>query len=393
MYTTRTFSLTAQALAQFPRYLDSEGGTRSGKTYANLQLLDIIAEAEKTPTITSVVSETLPHLKRGAIRDFQAILQGDDRWDDGAWSKTEFIYTFPNGSIMEFFGVDNAAKVHGPARDRLFINEAQNVPWEAARQLMVRTKGLVMWDYNPTHRFWAHAKFENDPRCQHVHTTYKDNDRLAKAIVEEIERNKDDKNWWRVYGQGLVGVLEGLIYPEFTQVDALPDPAGYKETWGVDFGFTNDPTAIIRCLIHTGRKEIWLDEVAYERGLQNPDIAAILKAQGVRRDGPVVYADAAEPKSIAEVGSYGLNVVKCDKTARIKEQVGFIGGFRLYVTKRSVNLIKELRNYQWAKTSAGVLTNEPVDVWNHACDAFRYGVYTPLSNFTSGQYSIRFQKR
>lgn len=390
MITTTTFSKTAAAMALFPRYLDSEGGTRSGKTFANLQLLSLVAQAERTPSITSVVSETLPHLKRGAVRDFQSILMADGIWDDDAWSKTDCIYTFPNGSIMEFFGVDNAGKVHGPARDRLFINEAQNVDWEKARQLMVRTKGLVMWDYNPTHRFWAHEQFENDPDCVHVHTTYKDNEQLAASIVKEIERNKSDKNWWRVYGQGLVGILEGLIYPAFTQVDEMPEPAGYTETYGLDFGFTNDPTAIIRCLVHTGRKEIYLDEVTFERGLQNPDIAAILKAQGLRRsDGPVVYADCAEPKSIEEIKSYGLNVQKSDKSAKIKEQVGFVNGFRLFVTKRSVNLIKELRNYAWKKISDGVFSNEPIDIWNHACDAFRYGVYTPLSSFNKGQYCIR----
>ena len=393
MLTTTTFAKTAQAMALFPRYLDSEGGTRSGKTFANLQLLSLVSQAEAKPSITSVVSETLPHLKRGAIRDFQAILQTDGLWSDDAWSKTECIYTFPNGSIFEFFGVDNAGKVHGPARDRLFINEAQNVSWEKARQLMVRTRGLVMWDYNPTHRFWAHEQFENDPDCLHVHTTYKDNEQLAASIVKEIERNKNDANWWRVYGQGLVGVLEGLIYPDFVQVDSLPDPAGYTETYGLDFGYTNDPTAIVHCLIHTGRREVFLDEVTYERGLQNPQIAAILKGLGLRSgEGPIVYADCAEPKSIDEIRSYGLTVLKSDKSAKIKEQIGFINGFKMYVTKRSVNLIKELRNYAWKKLGDNVFANEPIDIWNHCCDSLRYGIFTPLCNFGAGQYSIRFSR-
>ena len=186
-----------------------------------------------------------------------------------------------------------------------------------------------------------------------------------------------------------MGVLEGIIYPNFTLVDSLPDPAGYKETYGIDFGFTNDPTAIIRCLIHTGRKEIWLDQIAYQRGLQNPDIAAILKGQGLNRNSTAgIYADAAEPKSIAEINSFGLNVKKSDKKALIKEQIGWINGFRLFVTKRSVDLTKEMRNYAWEKDAAGLLTNNPVDIWNHGCDAFRYGCYTPFSNFGSGIYVI-----
>ena len=389
MYTTNTFAKTAAAMAKNPRYIDSGGGTRSGKTYANLQLFDLIAEADTRPTITSVVSETGPHLKRGAIRDFKDILLQDGRWDDAAWSKTDWIYTFPNGSIIEFFGVDNAGKVHGPARDRLFINEAQNVSWDVARQLMVRTRGMVLWDYNPTHRFWAHEQFENDPDCIHLHTTYKDNDRLAASIVAEIERNKKDLNWWRVYGKGLVGVLEGLIFPNITLVDTLPDPAGFTETYGLDFGFTNDPTAIIHCLIHTGRKEIYLDEVCYQRGMDNGTIANFLKSKGIRRSGgPVVYADCAEPKSISEINSYGLNVLKSDKEAKIKDQALWINGFTLYVTKRSVNLLKELRAYQWKQLPDGTWLNEPIDAWNHCCDAFRYGCYTPFSRFGTGTYVV-----
>ena len=389
MITTTTFAKTAAAMALNPRYIDSEGGTRSGKTYSNLQLLSIICPADPEPTITSVVSENLPHLKRGAIRDFQKIMAGDGRWNEKRWNRTDCIYEFPNGSILEFFGCDSPGKVHGPARTRLFINEAQNVDWEVARQLMVRTTGLVMWDYNPTHRFWAHEQFEADPECVHVHSTYKDNEQLAAWTVKDIERNKNDKSWWRVYGQGLVGVLEGQIYQNFTLVDSLPDPAGFTETYGLDFGFTNDPTAIVHCLIHTGRKEIWLDEVCYQRGLDNGMIAALLKQQGLRSSGgPVVYADCAEPKSISEINSYGLNVLKSDKGAKIKDQALWINGFRLFVTKRSVNLTKELRNYQWQKKADGTLTNEPVDIWNHACDAFRYGCYTPFSQFTSGQYVV-----
>lgn len=390
MITTRTFEKTAAAMAMNPRFIDSAGGMRSGKTYSNLQLLSLIAEAEKRRTLTSVVSENLPHLKRGAIRDFQNVMMQDDNWEDSRWSKTEYTYEFPNGSLMEFFGVDNAGKVHGPARDRLFINEAQNVAWETARQLILRTSGLVIWDYNPTHRFWAHEHYENDPNCIHVHSTYKDNSQLAPNIVADLEGMRLDKGFWRVYGEGLVGVLEGLVFPEFTQVDALPDPAGFTETYGMDFGFTNDPTTLIHCLIHTGRKEIYLDQELYQKGMGNPEIAAFLKGLGLKRSGgPVVYADSAEPKSIAEINSYGLNVLKSDKSAKIKDQVQWINGFRLFVTKRSVDLVKELRAYKWKQLSSGEWLNEPIDAMNHCCDALRYGCYTPFSNFTSGIYNIR----
>ncbi len=399
MNDTVVYQKTLDAASIAGRFVSSCGGTRSGKTFADLQCLFELAVQDKRPTITSVVSETFPHLKRGAIRDFPEAI--GDYWDEANWSKGEYIYRFPhNGAIIEFFSADTPAKVHGPARDRLFLNEAQSIPYEIARQLFVRTRGLIILDYNPTHSFWVNENVEIRPNCLTIHSTYKDNPFLTAEQVAEIEANKDDRNWWQVYGEGRIGTLEGVIY-DFHQIDEMPDPAvdGLRETWGIDFGFTHDPTAIVRVLADTARKIAYVDEISYATGMVNGEIADVLKGQSVPR-WVHIWADAAEPKSIAEIGMQsGLNVVPCDKSApvrseKLKFQLQWMQGWRLYVTKRSLNLIKELRNYTWAKDRDGNFTGQPIDTFNHAADAMRYALFSELAgNEARGQYVLGFNNK
>lgn len=394
MRTTRTFEKICAALADAPRYIDNRGGARSGKTYSELQLLSLLAMQDKRPTITSVVSENLPHLKRGAIRDFRDALLDAGIWDENAWNKTECIYTFPSGSILEFFGADTPAKLQGPARDRLVINEANRVEWEAARQLMVRTAGLVIYDYNPSAPFWGTDEIPKRDRYALVHTTYKDNDYLPDEVRREIEANKGTGNWWRVYGLGLIGQVEGQVF-DFKLVDEMPDATGYIETWGMDFGFTNDPTTIIRTLVHTGRREIYADQLVWQTGMKNPDIAAALKSLGIKRpgSGPCVWADCAEPKSIAEVAGYGLNVQGCDKRTAVREQLQSMQAWTIYVTRRSVDLINEGRKYLYKQRPDGTYTNEPIDFFNHGIDALRYATWSGvLGKMGVGQYNISFSR-
>ena len=396
MIYTPVYYKTQEAIFKTDRFVSSCGGTRSGKTFASLQCLFELAVQDEIPTITSVVSETFPHLKRGAIRDFQDAL--GDYWDEKCWSKGESIYRLPNGSIVEFFSADTPAKVHGPARDRLFLNEVQSIPYEIARQLFVRTRGLVLLDYNPTHSFWANEQIELRPECVTIHSTYKDNSFLTKEQVSEIEANMGDRNWWQVYGEGKVGTLECLIYT-FSQVDEMPDGDGLRESWGIDFGFTHDPTAVVRVLADTGRKCFYVDEIAYATGMMNSDIAQALREQNVPR-WVHVWADAAEPKSIAEIGAEsGCNILPCDKSApvrsdRLKFQLLWMQGWQLFVTKRSLNLIRELRNYTWAKDRDGKLLDQPVDVFNHALDAMRYALFSELAgNEGSGTYTLGYKRR
>lgn len=393
MIYTPVYYKTMDAICRTDRYVSSCGGTRSGKTFANLQALFELAIQDEVPTLTSVVSETFPHLKRGAIRDFPVAV--GDLWDDKAWNKSESIYTLPNGSVIEFFSADAPSKVHGPARDRLFLNECQNIPYEIARQLFVRTRGLVLLDYNPTASFWGNEQVESRPDCVTIHSTYLDNSFLTPEQVREIEANRHDANWWKVYGLGEFGTLEGVIYT-FDLVDELPEPGGLREVYGLDFGFTHDPTALVRVLADTGRKIAYVDEVEYRTGMLNRDISDTLNQAGIR-PGVHIWADAAEPKSIAEIGrDTGLRVQPCNKTAptnksRLTFQLQWMQGWSLHVTKRSTNLIKELRNYTWAKDRDGHLLNEPIDTWNHACDAMRYALYSELAG-AAGQYSISFNR-
>ena len=402
MIYTPVYYRTMDAICKTDRFVSSCGGTRSGKTFADLQCLFELAVQDKKPTITSVVSETFPHLKRGAIRDFPEAI--GDYWNESYWSKGEYIYRFPhNGAIIEFFSADSPAKVHGPARDRLFLNEAQSIPYEIARQLFVRTRGLIILDYNPTHSFWVNENVEIRDNCKTIHSTYQDNPFLTEEQVAEIEANRGDRNWWQVYGEGKVGTLEGVIY-EFEQIDEMPDHEegaadGLREVWGMDFGFTHDPTAIVRVLADTGRKVAYVDEICYKTGMVNAEIAQVLQGQSVPR-WVHIWADAAEPKSIAEIGMQsGLNVVPCDKSApvrsdRLKFQLQWMQGWRLYVTKRSLNLIKELRNYTWAKDRDGNFTGQPIDIFNHAMDAMRYALYSELAgNEGRGQYVIGFNNK
>lgn len=394
MIYTPVYYKTMDAICRTDRFVSSCGGTRSGKTFANLQAIYELAIQDKRPTLTSVVSETFPHLKRGAIRDFPFAI-GPDLWDETRWSKGDSLYTLPNGSVIEFFSADSPSKVHGPARDRLFINEIQNIPYEIARQLFVRTRGLIVMDYNPTATFWGNEQVECRPDCVTIHSTYKDNSLLTPEQVREIEANQHDTNWWKVYGLGEFGTLEGVIYA-FELIDEMPDPAGLREVYGLDFGFTFDPTAIVRVLADTRKKVAYVEEVDYRTGLLNRDISASLQARNIPRH-IHIWADAAEPKSIAEIGrDTGLQVLSCNKTAptqkgKLTFQLQWMQGWRLCITKASTNLIKEARNYTWAKDRDGNLTNEPIDAWNHAMDAMRYALYSECAG-TGGTYAISFNR-
>lgn len=380
------------AIAQTQRFVSSCGGTRSGKTFANLQAIFQLAAADEVPSLTSVVSETFPHLKRGAIRDFPSAI-GADLWDESAWSKGGYIYTLPNGSQIEYFSADATSKVHGPARDRLFLNECQNIPYEIARQLFVRTRGLIIMDYNPTASFWGNEQIETRPDCVTIHSTYKDNSFLTAEQIREIEANQHDTNWWKVYGLGEFGTLEGLIY-SFELIDEMPPAGGLREVYGIDFGFTHDPTAIVRVLADTGRKVAYVDEIAYKTGMLNSDISAVLAECDIPKH-VHIWADAAEPKSIAEIGrDTGLNIRASNKSAptrgsRLTFQLQWMQGWRLYITKASTNIIREARNYTWAKDRDGNLVNEPIDTWNHALDAMRYALYSECAG-ASGNYIISF---
>ena len=358
------------------------GGTRSGKTYSVLQLLYILASSGANRNkVFSVVSESLPHLKRGCIRDFEKIL--NDGGGKGLTGQNKASNSYQFGSnIVEFFSADNAGKVHGSQRDVLFVNECNRLPFETVRQLMIRTAGRKFFDYNPVSNFWINDRILTREGVAFIHSTYKDNDFLPAEQVAEIESSRSDANWWRVYGEGLEGRAEGLVFPDFAQADA---PQGRLLGYGVDFGFSNDQTAVIA--LYHGADGICLDEIVYATGLITSDLSGLLKDAGLRLRHDVLICDSARPESIEELHRYGWNAKPCRKGRdSVIAGINLLKTYRITVTKRSVNLIRELRNYTWECDKDGNPTNKPVDKFNHAIDAARYIVSDRLrpANYSSG---------
>lgn len=396
-----------------PRYISNKGGTRSTKTYSTLQFLFLLIPiVDKAGDITSVVSESFPHLKKGAIRDFENIV-GHPLKGDPHWNETDHTWTFDNGAKLEFFSVDNAAKVHGSQRKRLFVNEANHIEYEIFRQLAVRTSSIIFIDYNPASVCWIQQKIECRKNCVLIRSTYKDNPFLSPEQILEIESNKDDENWWKVYGCGLEGTLEGLIY-NFELIDELPPKGVNKpqsekteeelyadsltEIHGLDFGFTNDPTARVKILVDHKRKHLYIQEKCYKTHMQNKHIVEDLRLEGVGSN-VEIYADCAEPKSIKDIQDGGFRVIACDKDAPVKSdklkfQIQWLQGWKIFVTKDSLNLIEELRNYTWAKDKDGNLLNQPIDKFNHLLDALRYAVWSKYGkNAGKGEYHVSFSRR
>lgn len=371
MNVTHTFEKLLAAFTD-PRIrgVASKGGTRSGKTWGVLQLLHLLALNNPSPLVISCVAATLPMVKRGMVRDFRLMLANEGQWDENAYNKSEGCYQYSNGTIIEFFGVDNASKVHGSARDILFVNEAQGIPREIFRQLDIRTRKKVIIDFNPVRKFWGETEFVGD-RYVTVHSTYKDNPYLSKEQVGAIEKNMNDANWWRVYGEGLTGGVEGNVYPEYEVIEDMPETFTGR-CLGLDFGFVNDPTAIVD--IRFQGWDLYVDLLCYETGLLNANIAEYLTANGINRI--VTVCDNAEQKSIVELQQKRVKAMPCIKgRGSVAGGIAQVKQFRLHITKRSVKLLDELDNYKWIKDEAtDTYTNEPIDAWNHALDAMRYGV-------------------
>lgn len=345
------------------------GGTSASKTISILIWLITLAQADNKPTLTSIVSESMPHLKKGAMRDFQNIMKEQNYWNDNRWNATDSIYTFETGSKIEFFSADNGDKLRGARRDRLFLNEANNITKDAFDQLEVRTKEFVFLDWNPVAEFWFYTEIKDlRDDVEFITLTYLDNEGLSKEIREAIEKRKGNKNWWQVYGLGQLGEVEGKIYKDWEIIDEIPHEARL-ERYGLDFGYSNDPTAIIAIYKYNGG--FIFDEITYQKGLSNKQIADIFN----NCDKALVIADSAEPKSIDEIKSYGINILPATKgPGSIQQGIQYVQDQRCSITKRSTNIIKEYRNYLWKTDRDGKILNDPEEIYNHAMDAIRYGL-------------------
>jgi len=365
-----------------------QGSSSAGKTYGILAILIDIATKNSNLEI-SVVSETIPHLRRGAIKDFLKLMTWTNRINESNWNKTLLTYTFANGSYIEFFSADQENKIRGARRDVLYINECNNIHFETYHQLSIRTNKEIWLDYNPSAEFWAHTELMNEPDSDFIIITYKDNEALNEAIINEIEKAKEKgktsnywENWYKVYGLGQLGSVQGTIFANWQQIDTIPNDARLLGI-GLDFGYSVDPTACIG--IYKFNDSYILHELIYQKELSNKNIFDLIKSEPT-----MVICDSAEPKSIAELQSYGL---KCMGALKGKDSIlhgiQLIQQQNLLVTKHSTNLIKELRSYVWATDRDNKPTGNPIEINNHLMDAMRYGFTHIIQQPGLGTYRIR----
>jgi len=364
-----------------------QGGTSAGKTYGIIPIL-INKAINISGLEISIVAESIPHLRRGCIKDCLKILKETNRYFDQQYNRSLLRYEFKNGSYIEFFSVDDSTKLRGARRDVLYINEANNISFEAYNELSIRTKNEVFLDYNPANEFWVHENLLKDNDSEMIILTYKDNDALDKRIIKEIEKAKEKaktsaywENWWRVYGMGEIGRLQGVVFSNWKQIDKIPEEAKLIGI-GIDFGYTNDPTAIVE--VYKWNDQRIVNELCYQSGLVNSEIAKKLP------DGIICYADSAEPKSIAEIRMHN-KMIKGAKKGKdsIVHGIQLMQSQEYLITSQSTNMIKELRSYIWDIDKAGKTLNKPKSGLDHLIDALRYHESESLSNKNYGQYFIK----
>ena len=378
-----------ESLTQRKRVI--QGGTSASKTFSILCVL--IKQACRKKTEISIVGETVPHLRRGAIRDFIKIMIAKGIFVPARWNKTLLTYQFANRSTIEFFSADQEARLRGARRQVLFINEANNIDFESYYQLAIRTSEAIYIDFNPTHEFWAHTEVLREADSELLILTYQDNEALPDTIRKDIELNRTKAetsaywaNWWKVYGLGQVGTLQGAIYEDFEVVEGIDVSRAKFVALGLDWGFSNDPTALVA--IYRQGDCLLIQELLYKTGLTNQDIADKLRTLGITRAWEIV-ADSAEPKSIEEIYRLGFNIKPAEKGPdSVRNGIDILKRFKLQVTKDSTNLIKELRSYTWATDKEGKNTGVPIDSFNHACDAMRYVALNKLRVSNSGKYVV-----
>lgn len=356
-----------------------QGGTSASKTISVLQYL-IDKMQQREGIIITITSESMPHLKRGAMRDFMNIMRGHKFWRDGQWNATDKVYTDPHtGSIIEFVSGESVEPFIGPRRHVLYINEANNVAYGVFEQGDMRTEEEVIVDFNPVSDFWLQEKILPYQEHDFLKLTYLDNEGLPESIRTVIESRKHMKNWWRVYGLGETGVREGLVFDNFMPIDDVPLEAEFVG-YGVDFGYTNDPTAIVAGYRWNGG---WVfEEVDYRTGLKNRQIFNVIAGLGDLKANAV--GDSSEPKSIDEIVELGLKkfhgVIKSSgsKQSFVDYSIQVMQGEKIWVTRASTNIWHEQRNHMWKVDRNGNRLNIPEGDFNHALDAMRYLIVDSL---------------
>ena len=350
-----------------------QGGSSAGKTISILILL--IDKCIKNPGLeVSVVSESIPHLRRGCVKDFLKIMKETGRYIPNNYNKTLLRYEFTNGSYIEFFSADSEEKLRGGRRQILYINECNSIQYESYLQLAIRTSGDIYLDYNPSSKFWAHSEIIGQADTDFLIVTYKDNEGLPDEVVKMLESNREKaktstywENWVRVYLDGEIGQIEGTIFTDFELLDKIPEEARLLGH-GIDFGYSNDPCAVIS--LYKWNEDIIVDEIVYQTGLLNSELSNLLKSNNITGE---IYCDSAEPKSIQELRRMGHNAKPVEKGKdSVNYGIQILQQKHMYVTRRSRNLLEEFSKYMWKKNRDGGYEKTPIDAYNHACDALRY---------------------
>jgi phage terminase large subunit len=359
----------------------NQGGTSSGKTYAIEQVLFCLA-CEKDKQVITVVGQDIPNLKAGALRDALAIHNKSSQLKKLVknFNKTDRIFEFHNGSLIEFKSYGSAQDAKSGKRDYLFINEANGIDWNIYTELALRTRTKIFLDYNPNTEFWVHDNLIGKPGVELIISDHRHNPFLEEGMAAKIESVKDeDEARWKVYARGLTGRVTGLVFNNWFICDAIPHDATLIAV-GLDFGFTNDQTGCIEVYKQNG--ELWIDELFYETGLTNKDVANKLTAADVKKSTEII-ADSAEPKSIEELNRLGWYVKGAKKGAdSINNSIDILKRYKWNITRRSVNLKKELEQYKWKVDRSGKPLNKPVDTWNHLIDPLRYVALNKLKTRT-----------
>jgi phage terminase large subunit len=349
------------------------GGTSASKTISILVWIIDYCQSNKNKKF-DVMSESYPHLEDGAIKDFKALMIDRRYWRDDAWNESKHAYHFETGSVLKFISVDKLGKAHGPRRDGLFINEANNIDYHIYDQLEVRTNEVIWLDWNPSVEFWYYTEIQNNVDHDFLTLTYLDClNALNPNIIQSIESKKHRKGWWQVYGLGQLGEVEGKIYKDWQIIDEVPHEARLIRR-GLDFGYSIDPTVLEDLYYYNGG--FIIDEQLYQKGLSNRAIADLIL--NLVSPQTLVIADSAEPKSIDEIKDYGVNIMGASKgPGSVGQGIQYVQDQRISVTRRSIKTIKAYRNYLFFVDRDGKVTNEPDDSvheWSNPMDSLRYAI-------------------
>jgi phage terminase large subunit len=362
----------------------NQGGTSSGKTYSIMQVLCDIAIGELNARIT-VAGQDIPNLKVGAMRDMETIVRESEELQKliVSFNQSARKYTFTTGSFIEFNSYDDAQDAKSGKRDYLFVNEANGIHYNVYQELQLRTMKRTFLDYNPNAEFWVHRELIGRENVELIISDHRHNPFIPQKLRDKIERLKEvDIELWKVYARGLTGRIEGLVFKRWKVVPAIPAEARFIG-YGLDFGFSNDPTCFME--VYELHGELWVNELIYETGLTNQDIAALLKDLGISKSREII-ADSAEPKSIEEISRYGYNIRPAEKGAdSIMNSIDILKRYVINITQRSHNARKEFGSYRYKTKKDGTLENKPVDFMNHFIDPLRYVALMKLSRSKSGK--------